>query len=186
MLTLLKIYSWNVPCPLSDAFTNEINDYSLPRTHCRSLSPECVQGCWAIMEQKTVVHPEWLELTYCGINDRCKTAVWLSRLVQVQVHCMFVGDFAMLLNAGMSAKQALVYNCVSSVLCMLGMVFGVAVGNISSATSWIFALIAGLFLYVALVDMVRLLLTYNITLMAEIEKLDRGAMKKTWWYCKKR
>ena len=70
------------------------------------------------------------------------------------VHCMFIGDFAMLLNAGMSAKQALVYNCVSSVLCMLGMVCGVAVGNISSATSWIFALIAGLFLYVALVDMV--------------------------------
>jgi len=67
---------------------------------------------------------------------------------------MFVGDFAMLLNAGMSAKQALIYNCVSSVLCMMGMVFGVAVGNISSATSWIFALIAGLFLYVALVDMV--------------------------------
>jgi len=60
----------------------------------------------------------------------------------------------MLLNAGMSAKQALIYNCVSSVLCMMGMVFGVAVGNISSATSWIFALIAGLFLYVALVDMV--------------------------------
>jgi len=60
----------------------------------------------------------------------------------------------MLLNAGMSAKQALVYNCVSSVLCMLGMIFGVAVGNITSATSWIFALIAGLFLYVALVDMV--------------------------------
>jgi len=67
---------------------------------------------------------------------------------------MLVGDFAMLLNAGMSAKQALIYNCVSSVLCMMGMVFGVAVGNISSTTSWIFALIAGLFLYVALVDMV--------------------------------
>jgi len=60
----------------------------------------------------------------------------------------------MLLNAGMSAKQALVYNCVSSLLCMMGMVVGVAVGNISSATSWIFALIAGLFLYIALVDMV--------------------------------
>jgi len=70
------------------------------------------------------------------------------------VSLMLTGDFAMLLNAGMSAKQALVYNCMSSLLCMLGMVFGVAVGNISSATSWIFALIAGLFLYVALVDMV--------------------------------
>jgi len=70
------------------------------------------------------------------------------------VSLLLTGDFAMLLNAGMSAKQALVYNCMSSLLCMLGMVFGVAVGNISSATSWIFALIAGLFLYVALVDMV--------------------------------
>jgi zinc transporter ZupT len=64
------------------------------------------------------------------------------------------GDFAMLLNAGMSAKQALVYNCVSSILCLLGMIIGVVVGNIAAATTWIFAVIAGLFLYVALVDMV--------------------------------
>jgi len=79
-----------------------------------------------------------------------------SGIVSMQIASdgMFAGDFAMLLNAGMSAKQALVYNCVSSLLCMMGMVFGVAIGNISSATLWIFALIAGLFLYVALVDMV--------------------------------
>jgi len=78
-----------------------------------------------------------------------------QRLVSVVLICYLItGDFAMLLNAGMTAKQALVYNCVSSVLCMLGMIFGVVVGNITSATSWIFALIAGLFLYVALVDMV--------------------------------
>ena len=75
--------------------------------------------------------------------------------------CVLPGDFAMLLNAGMSAKQALVYNCVSSVLCMIGMVFGVAVGNMSSATSWIFAVIAGLFLYVALVDMVPCTSCFN-------------------------
>lgn len=61
----------------------------------------------------------------------------------------------MLLNAGMSAKQALVYNCVSSILCLFGMIIGVVVGNIASATTWIFAVIAGLFLYVALVDMVK-------------------------------
>ena len=61
----------------------------------------------------------------------------------------------MLMNAGMSAKQALVYNCVSSVLCIVGMVVGVAVGNVKAADSWIFAAIAGLFLYIALVDMVR-------------------------------
>jgi len=83
----------------------------------------------------------------CGVN-------WQQGWDMLLAYCVFTGDFAMLLNAGMSAKQALMYNCVSSVLCMLGMVFGVTIGNISSATSWIFALIAGLFLYVALVDMV--------------------------------
>jgi len=67
---------------------------------------------------------------------------------------MSVGDFAILLNAGMSVKQALVYNFASALPCIMGTVVGVAVGNISSATSWIFAFIAGLFLYIALVDMV--------------------------------
>ncbi|XP_048238232.1 zinc transporter ZIP10-like [Haliotis rufescens] len=64
-----------------------------------------------------------------------------------------IGDFAVLLQAGMSVKQALVYNCVSSVLCFLGMIFGVALGNVGEASLWIFACIAGTFLYIALVDM---------------------------------
>ena len=81
--------------------------------------------------------------------------VWTVCSYKLIVCCGFIsGDFAMLLNAGMSAKQALVYNCVSSVLCLFGMVVGVIVGNIATASSWIFAVIAGLFLYISLVDMV--------------------------------
>lgn len=64
------------------------------------------------------------------------------------------GDFAMLLKAGMSAKKALVYNCVSSILCVFGVILGVALGNIASVNPWIFSIIAGMFLYIALVDMV--------------------------------
>lgn len=64
-----------------------------------------------------------------------------------------LGDFAMLLNAGMTAKMSLVYNCVSSILCFLGMTVGLLIGNFESASSWIFAVIAGMFLYIALVDM---------------------------------
>lgn len=60
----------------------------------------------------------------------------------------------MLLRAGMSAKQAVFYNCVSSVLCFIGMVIGVALGNIEGASLWVFTVTAGVFLYVALVDMV--------------------------------
>ncbi|XP_074652801.1 zinc transporter ZIP10-like [Tubulanus polymorphus] len=64
-----------------------------------------------------------------------------------------LGDFAMLLKAGMTVKQALFYNIVSSVLCFVGMIIGIAVGNISTASLWIFAIAGGMFVYIALVDM---------------------------------
>jgi zinc transporter 10 len=67
----------------------------------------------------------------------------------------FSGDFAVLLRAGMSVKQAIVYNCVSSILCFLGMLVGVAMGNIHNASLWIFAGVGGMFLYISMVDMVR-------------------------------
>ena len=65
-----------------------------------------------------------------------------------------VGDFAMLLKAGMSVKQAIFYNLLSSLLSYIGMVIGLLLGQISDVTPWIFAATAGIFLYVALVDMV--------------------------------
>lgn len=64
-----------------------------------------------------------------------------------------IGDFAVLLRAGMTVKQALVYNCVSSVLAFIGMIIGVFIGNIHGASLWIFVAVAGMFLYIALVDM---------------------------------
>ncbi|XP_067651491.1 zinc transporter ZIP10-like [Haliotis asinina] len=64
-----------------------------------------------------------------------------------------IGDFAVLLRAGMSVKQAVVYNCVSSLLCFVGMLIGVAIGNISEASEWIFACVGGMFVYIATVDM---------------------------------
>lgn len=72
-----------------------------------------------------------------------------------------LGDFAVLLNAGMSVKKAIIYNLVSAATCLPGMVVGVVVGNLQGATSWIFALVAGFFLYIALVD-----------LLAEMKSVD--------------
>ena len=65
------------------------------------------------------------------------------------------GDFAVLLRAGMSIRSAIVYNVVSSVLCFFGMFVGIGLGNIHEAAEWIFACVAGMFIYIALVDMVR-------------------------------
>nr|XP_021201677.2 zinc transporter foi [Helicoverpa armigera]XP_021201678.2 zinc transporter foi [Helicoverpa armigera]XP_021201680.2 zinc transporter foi [Helicoverpa armigera]XP_049698016.1 zinc transporter foi [Helicoverpa armigera] len=64
-----------------------------------------------------------------------------------------LGDFAVLLKAGMSVKRAVCYNILSSGLCLLGMVCGVLAGHAPSATRWLFAAAAGMFLYIALVDM---------------------------------
>ncbi|XP_040578883.1 zinc transporter foi [Lepeophtheirus salmonis] len=65
-----------------------------------------------------------------------------------------IGDFAMLLKAGMSFKQAVFYNFISSVLAFIGMIAGILLGNLEAVAPWIFMVTAGIFLYVALVDMI--------------------------------
>nr|XP_025852774.1 zinc transporter ZIP6 isoform X2 [Vulpes vulpes] len=66
-----------------------------------------------------------------------------------------IGDFAVLLKAGMTVKQAVLYNALSAMLAYLGMATGIFIGHYAENVSmWIFALTAGLFMYVALVDMV--------------------------------
>lgn len=55
----------------------------------------------------------------------------------------------------MSVKQAIVYNLMSALLAYVGVVIGITVGQYTeNLTQWIFAITAGMFLYVALVDMV--------------------------------
>jgi len=65
------------------------------------------------------------------------------------------GDFAVLLRSGMTVKQAIMYNMVSSVLAFIGMCLGVVLATVHyTASQWVFALTAGIFIYVSLVDMV--------------------------------
>lgn len=63
-----------------------------------------------------------------------------------------VGDFAVLLNAGLSTKRAVMYNFLSAVLCFIGMTVGVIVGKMD--TGLLSSVIAGMFLYIALVNMI--------------------------------
>lgn len=66
----------------------------------------------------------------------------------------FAGDFVILLNAGMTIQQALFFNFISACCCYLGLAFGILAGSHFSA-NWIFALAGGMFLYIALADMVN-------------------------------
>ncbi|XP_062578243.1 zinc transporter ZIP10-like isoform X2 [Saccostrea cucullata] len=74
-----------------------------------------------------------------------------------------MGDFAVLLKNGMTIKKAILCNCVSSLLSFIGMAIGLAVGNMGDSSPWIFVGIAGMFLYISLVD-----------LLPEMSLLDAG------------
>ncbi|XP_039206642.1 metal cation symporter ZIP8 isoform X1 [Crotalus tigris] len=63
-----------------------------------------------------------------------------------------LGDFVILLNAGMSTRQALFFNFLSACSCYIGLIFGIILGN-NFAPNIIFALAGGMFLYISLADM---------------------------------
>ncbi|CAH2275103.1 zinc transporter ZIP14 isoform X2 [Pelobates cultripes] len=63
-----------------------------------------------------------------------------------------LGDFVILLNAGMNIPQALFFNFLSACCCYLGLAFGILAGSHFSS-NWIFGLAGGMFLYIALADM---------------------------------
>lgn len=66
-----------------------------------------------------------------------------------------IGDVAILLSAGMTWRQALLYNILSASTCYLGFVVGVLAGELASASVYIFPLAGGMFLYISLATMVK-------------------------------
>lgn len=66
-----------------------------------------------------------------------------------------LGDFALLLQTGVSIKKAMLFNFYSSILSVMGMVLGLVIAGIeTSFVRWIYAGTAGTFLYIALADLV--------------------------------
>lgn len=82
----------------------------------------------------------------------------------------------MLLKSGMTVRQAMLYNALSAMMAYLGLITGILIGHYAENISmWIFALTAGLFMYVALVDMVSLppppngaLMIYTVQVWADV------------------
>lgn len=51
-------------------------------------------------------------------------------------------------------RQAVAYNFLSATTCYVGLFLGIALGEFTQDTTAVFAVAAGMFLYIALVDMV--------------------------------
>ncbi|XP_071504592.1 metal cation symporter ZIP14-like [Diadema antillarum] len=72
-----------------------------------------------------------------------------------------LGDLAVLLKQGMKLCTALLLNLFSACTAFLGLWIGIPLTQASEAREWIFAVVAGMFLYVALVDMLPILHAYK-------------------------
>ncbi|XP_069120163.1 zinc transporter ZIP10-like isoform X1 [Argopecten irradians] len=91
-----------------------------------------------------------------GVAFAVSVTTGLSTSIAVLCHELphEIGDFAVLLKKGMSIKQALGFNCLSSILSMIGALAGVAMGNITGIKEYILVCVAGMFIYISLVDMI--------------------------------
>lgn len=68
---------------------------------------------------------------------------------------IFAGDLAVLMGAGWPVRRLVIFSAVSALLGFVGLLTGSVLGHQSAHISpWILALTAGVFLYVALADMV--------------------------------
>ncbi len=66
----------------------------------------------------------------------------------------YTGDYAVLIQSGFSHFRALVWNFISATTAFIGFFVGAAVSTNESTRQWIFTVTAGMFLYIALVDVV--------------------------------
>ncbi|XP_074059139.1 zinc transporter ZIP4 [Macrotis lagotis] len=86
------------------------------------------------------------------------TASWKTGLAtSLAVLCHEVphelGDFGALLHAGLSVRRALLLNIVSSLTAFIGLYVALGIGSNETSEIWILSVAIGLFLYVALCDM---------------------------------
>lgn len=65
-----------------------------------------------------------------------------------------IGDFAILYASGMGWKKALIYNLLSALTSYIGAIVGIFAASTDLARQYLFAVTGGLFLYIALVDLV--------------------------------
>jgi len=89
-----------------------------------------------------------------GFNQSVMTGISISVAVVCEELPHELGDMAILLNSGMTMKQALVYNFLSACTCYVGLIVGTLLGELAEASDYIFALAGGAFFYISLVDMI--------------------------------
>jgi zinc transporter ZupT len=67
------------------------------------------------------------------------------------------GDYAILIKSGFTHIQALLFNLLSACTCIIGFYVGASVATSELVSQYIFSITAGMFLYIALVEIVSII-----------------------------
>ncbi|CAK8676023.1 unnamed protein product [Clavelina lepadiformis] len=159
--------------------------HSLHRESVTSIKKK-KKTCWIFRNYKSIKTVAWLITIADGIHNMIdglaigasySTSALQGLSTSIAIFCEEfpheLGDFAILVSAGMTIKQAAFYNFTSACCCYIGMVVGILVGHDVSAARWIFALAGGVFLYISLAGMLP-----EAQAQAESKKL-----RQTPWLC---
>ncbi|XP_067656109.1 metal cation symporter ZIP14-like [Haliotis asinina] len=139
--------------------TSDIEDKQSPSLHSNEQNPikkekKEVQTVAWIMLLGDAMHKAVDGLAVgAAYSKSIKTGLSLSIAILCEEIPHELGDVAILLHSGMTMKKALFCNTLSAVCGIVGLVGGISLGEDPAANQWIFAVAAGIFLYVPLVDM---------------------------------
>lgn len=89
-------------------------------------------------------------------HRRCFEKSYFIHLIMFKVDNIeiFSGDFAIVFQSGVSIRRVLFLNYITSCACFIGVAIGIALGNLQWS-QYIFAFASGLFLIIALSNMVK-------------------------------
>lgn len=77
----------------------------------------------------------------------------VTRCIFLLNNRIFLGDFAILIQSGMSFRRALSFNFLSACTAFIGLVIGICLGNMEYS-GFVFSFAGGLFLFITLTHLV--------------------------------
>jgi zinc transporter ZupT len=91
-----------------------------------------------------------------GVAFQTSPSVGISTTLAVFFHEIpqELGDYALLIRAGFTRKQALLFNLFCGSTAIVGTFIGCGIGSLAYAEPWILSFVAGMFLYVGLADII--------------------------------